>query len=281
MKDKLRILYATDFLPSSTVALELLKSLDKKFDTDITFLHVITSFWQDWFTSGLYEKEAKSRLEEWYKRVKTGNPDLSKIMVFKGNAADYITMQAGIMEADLIVVGGGGDPKSHKDFITGTTAEAIVRYSRQSVLLVKKPTIESIICGVDGSVHSEKALKRAIDLAKRFSASLKIVHVIPNADFNPLGMRKEDIIENENKFKEMRIQEIEEFLKAIEYYGVKPEVHHVWGVASHVLLSLAEDDDADMIIIGATGRGKLASLIIGTTASHTMRKAPCSLYIVK
>lgn len=281
MKNKLKILYATDFQQSSHVALELLKTLRGFYDTDITFMHVVTSFWGDWFTSGLYEKEAQSRLGEWYKKFTSEEVDESRNLVFKGNAAEFITMQAGLMKADLIVAGGGGDPEVHKNPITGSVAEAIVQFARQSVLLVKKPQIKKIICGVDGSPHSEKALKYAIDLAEKYSASLKVLHVIPNADFNPLGMDKEDIIKNENEFKEKREKEIDEFLSKVDFKKVKPDISHVWGVASRVLLHTAEDDDADLIVIGATGMGKLASMVLGTTATKTIRRTPCSIYVVK
>ncbi len=281
MKGRLKILYATDFLESSKIALEMLNTLGEKYDTNLTFMHVVTTFWKDWFASGLYEKEAMDRLHEWSRKINAGEIDDSHLMVFKGNAADYITMQAGLMNADLIVVGGGGDPETKRDFITGSTAEEIIRYSRQSVFLVKKPGLKSILAAVDGSMESRKALEKAIELTYLYDATLKVVHVIPNPDFNPLGMKREDVLKNESAFKEEKINEIELFLKPVDFKGVKYEVSHIWGVASHAILATAMDEQSDVIVIGTTGHSEIEKRLLGTTATKTIRRAPCSVYVVR
>lgn len=49
---------------------------------------------------------------------------------------------------------------------------------------------------------------------------------------------------------------------------------------SHAIVSYAEDNDIDLIIMGAAGKGQIKTYIIGSVSSEVLRKSVCPVTIV-
>jgi nucleotide-binding universal stress UspA family protein len=47
------------------------------------------------------------------------------------------------------------------------------------------------------------------------------------------------------------------------------------------IVKYADEINADLIIIGSRGRGRLASALLGSVAEHVARHSKCSILIVK
>lgn len=280
MKNNIRILFATDFLDSSRKALNLLKQLQNTMQADIHIVHVITSFWKDWFSSGMYEKEAKQRLATWLLQVDNGDFDKDKIHILKGHCAEAILSLSNEIAADLIVLG-SANPEHFGHIMTGSTAEASVRSADKSVFLCNDVTIKNVLCAVDGSEPSIKALNVAVDTCEKLSAKLCVVSVLPKLDINPLGMEEKDIQEQEQLLKKSTIEKIDAILDDFDFRDVEVERLYPWGTPSRVIINIAEDFAYDLIVIGAKGHSRLAKVLMGTTAEKVLRKTPCSLLVVR
>ncbi len=279
MKDTLKILFATDFSKSSRVALDMLLAIKKKIKTKVLLIHVIPSFWKNWFASGLYQKEALQRLESWQKKL-VGKIDKKGLFVELGNRSNAILSKANSTKANLILLASKSD-QSEGRYKSGSTAENVVRHSKKSVLICKNKSISNILCGIDGSTISGKGLAFAIDFARQFKAKLTVVYVISRVDGGALGMSKKEVLAEEDKIEEDYKNKIEKFFKKFDFSGVKVEKEFKWGVPSHVMLDTAEDNEHDMIIVGAKGHSKLRQVLIGSTAEKVLRFAPCSLLVVR
>lgn len=279
MKNNLKILFATDFSPMTRMITALVKQLQEKISCDISFVHVIPSRWKEFFSSGLCKKSALQRLQTWQKEV-SKNADKKKLHVEYGNAADIIVHLSEQLKSDLIIIGGKGLDKQGR-YKTGATVESVVRYAEQSILVCKAPTIERILCGIDGSENSAAALNEAIKLCNLFSASLRIVFVLSTINFNPLGMEEKEIEIKEEKYRQKEVEGIQEFLKKFDFTGVQVEEHFLWGTPANVILDMAEDFNHDLIVVGAKGQSALRHVLIGSTAEKVLRHAPCSLLVVK
>jgi nucleotide-binding universal stress UspA family protein len=48
-----------------------------------------------------------------------------------------------------------------------------------------------------------------------------------------------------------------------------------------VILTAAVEIDADLIVLGAKGRSRLADLLVGTVAHEVARSAPCSVLLAR
>jgi len=280
MEDKIKVLFATDFLHSSKMTLHFLAEMKKIYHADVYSMHVITSFWKDWLSSGIYEKEVLQRLHSWQQQVSSEDRDPEKLFIETGNVADSVLRVANKISVNLIILG-GETPDIHGAVKTGASAESIVRSAKQPVWLCKSKQVKRVLCGVDGSDYSFRVLTEAIDVCKRFSAKLFVVAVLPSADFNPLGMEKTEIFKKEEEFKADKIRVINDFLAQFDYSAVEVERQCLWGNPARVILDLADDFDYDLVVVGARGESMFSHAIMGGTAERILRKVPCSLLVVR
>jgi nucleotide-binding universal stress UspA family protein len=53
------------------------------------------------------------------------------------------------------------------------------------------------------------------------------------------------------------------------------------GDPREVLVSIAQSERADLIVVGSHGRTGIAKLVLGSVSSHIVTQAPCSVLVVK
>lgn len=274
-----KVLFAVDFSPNSKVALKRLEYQQEFYKTEVFFIHVLPSFWKDWLASGLYQKEAFQRLETWQKKL-IGHVEPKNLFVEYGNPANVILEKAQTLHADLIVLGG-------KNFETGryktsATLESVVRLAHQTVWIThQREKIKKILCAVDCSPSSGKAIKWSINIAHHFNANLCIVYGLAHPDFNPLGMNHHEIREQEDLYKQKSQEQLRQFLERFDFSGISVEQKIQWGNPAHLILDIAEDMGTDLIVLGAKGHSILHHVFLGDTATTVLRHAPCSLLIVR
>jgi len=119
--------------------------------------------------------------------------------------------------------------------------------------------------GVDGSKYAEKALKEAIEIAKRFSAEITVVNVY----HVPTGQEVS--------------QKILEKAKAIlENDGVRFKLVSVLSPNTpKVITDMAEDEKFDLVVVGSRGIGAIHAYLIGSVCNKICYDSPVSVLIVK
>jgi universal stress protein F len=136
-----------------------------------------------------------------------------------------------------------------------------------------------ILVGVDGSPREPKVLEAAVALArdrggKVYLARAMMVPVsIPTAVWTLQG---EDfakfLVEHGNK----ELAETAERVPA----ELRGETITRLGQPADVLVALAEELDADLVVIGSHGYSGI-DRVLGTTAAKVVNKAPCSVLVVR
>lgn len=277
MNNKRKLLFATDFSPTAKVALQnLVNYVDLK-HVDVYLMHVFTENWKNWFTSGLTEKEAYQRLTFWQEVIQQQfDPD--KIFIGRGNAAEAIISKANELDVDYLILGGEKE-SSKSGFLTGTTAQQIVKQCPRITLLAKKPTVKKIICAIDCSEPAKSALREARWVAKRFNAFLAITYVMAMPEFNPLGISYEEIQKIEAEEKQKHTDEVNAWIKEFNLKDVNYKLYLPWGKPGRVILNMAYDFDYDLIVVGRTGKNKFQQTLFGSTAEKILQYAPCSLLV--
>lgn len=273
----MKLLYATDFSNESRIALENLKLLVDRYHPTIYFIHVLGSFYQIWFGSRAHWNEMQDRLQHWQQSV--GDTNDNHRFIEKGNVADRIVAKGRDLDVDYIVLGSTTENKGR--YHSADVIPGVVRGSHNSVWIAKNKKIRKILCCVDGSPTSAKSLEKAGEFAKDFGAELNIVHVLPRADFNPLGMEEDEIKRLEREFKDKQQAEIDRFIDQ----QLEKQLEHVryyhWGKPAHVILNMAEDEQYDLIVMGAKGHSQLFHVFIGSTTEKVLRYSPCSMVVIK
>lgn len=133
---------------------------------------------------------------------------------------------------------------------------------------------QTIITGVDGSSPAHEAAQAAARMAVALGATLNVVSV-----FDPSGDRAAREAGFDPTLAAERIAADAASRLAQEFPGLSVEPTTTGGTKpAEVLVRLAEESDAAMIVVGnkrVQGLGRL----LGSIASEVAAKAPCDVYI--
>jgi nucleotide-binding universal stress UspA family protein len=143
----------------------------------------------------------------------------------------------------------------------------------------------SIICGVDGSPDSEAALKVAAGLADRLERRLVLAHVaelahIPYAAAAPFGGMGGTIavtreIELDEEAGERLLEQV-----AIDASLVDADRRVAIGFPAERLAELADEENAELIVVGSRGRGAFKAAFLGSVSGSLVGIARCPVLIV-
>jgi len=136
-----------------------------------------------------------------------------------------------------------------------------------------------IVVGFDGSDSSRLALREGVQLARLCGAEVLATLVEEHLPKYP-GAISETTEEREavNAYF-VTLQEEAEALGRDQ--GVRLTVRIVAGNAPKLLCDVAKEAGADLLAIGASGRGGLWAGMLGSTADKVVDHAPCSVLVVR
>lgn len=277
-----KILLAIDFSKSSDNVVENTIVLAKTFQSEVTLIYVLPDNINDEKANLFLKESAISQLEAINERIKSEGVKTVQPVLEYGIHFDKIIQTADSMNANIILIGAG--EKLKKDnFQLGTTAVKIIRKSDKPVFVVKKDKplkIKRIICPVDFSNESERALKNAITMCRRFKAELLIfsVHEMiysgslrPAFDWNELN----------EKSRSEHIEEFNSFLDKFNLTDLSWEKETQGGDPSSEILEAITRNKSDMIIMGTTGKTGLNRIFMGSVTEKVIREVPCSFITLK
>lgn len=140
-------------------------------------------------------------------------------------------------------------------------------------------SFRSIVCGLDFSDGSARALVRAADLAERAHADLHLVHADPTFRARLAQVPGGDI---HAPFLRRLRGYVNETLGADDAYDVlAPEAHIAHGeAAADAVLRHAERVDADLIVLGTHARKGLGHLLLGSVAADVLRASTRPVLVV-
>ncbi|HUI43982.1 MAG TPA: universal stress protein [Terriglobia bacterium] len=143
--------------------------------------------------------------------------------------------------------------------------------------------IERIVCPVDFSEYSTRAYDYAYSLAKHYGAKLLLEHVVqpltmayPNYSF-PDSMAF-DVFSSLSADAEKRLAEL---VRNRSWNGVQPQWSIERGMVPDAILSFAEEQSADLIVMGTHGRRGLDRLTMGSATEKVLRRAHCPVLAVR
>jgi len=156
-----------------------------------------------------------------------------------------------------------------------------------------KPDYQTILYATDLSDNSAAALRHAMTVAERFDARVTILHVMPEMDASIVGYvatvigedRMAELeLEHEKELQETIREKVAGFVKN-ELGGEKDlrgiadiEVHHGNPVVE--ILKAADRTDADLLVIGSHGKGRLQYAFLGSVAEKLLNKSTRPILVV-
>jgi nucleotide-binding universal stress UspA family protein len=144
---------------------------------------------------------------------------------------------------------------------------------------------KTIVCGVDGSADSQAALAAAVRLADRLDARLVLAHVVEylQAPYAAAGMIPgtaartplADVVEEQIAAGERLLEEMAE---RGNVDGAERRV--IAGFAAERLAELADEEDAEFIVVGSRGRGPFKAAFLGSVSTSLIGIARCPVLVV-
>lgn len=132
---------------------------------------------------------------------------------------------------------------------------------------------KKIVVGTDGSDSATRAVERAVGLARTAGAELIVVHAHPDANVG-YGLSGDDfpVIERAKSI----IKEAEsQFAADIAVRSVLRQ-----GEAADVLIDVAEEEGADLIVVGNKGMAGAKRFLVGSVPNRVSHHSPCDVFIV-
>ncbi|GBD96377.1 putative universal stress protein [bacterium BMS3Abin06] len=137
---------------------------------------------------------------------------------------------------------------------------------------------KKLVLAVDGSEVSKSAVKHAVKLAKQDSATIIAVHVIPPIDVTDIEtFRPEMVLESLKQEGEQILAEVKEIA---EKEGVQVQTRIEDGVPYEKICGVAEESDADLIVMGSHGRTGIEKVFIGSVTERVISKVKCCPVLV-
>jgi nucleotide-binding universal stress UspA family protein len=136
-----------------------------------------------------------------------------------------------------------------------------------------------IVVGTDGSRGAEAAVEKVIELVHGSGVTVHLVCAYPGrSTLERLGMsaRQESV--------DMRGVAADVLARAEGRFretGFEVEKHAREGDPAHTIIDVAEEKNADMIVVGAHGATGLRRFTLGSVASKLSHHSPSSLLIVR
>ncbi len=147
--------------------------------------------------------------------------------------------------------------------------------------MTERIQIDHILCPTDFSVFSERALRHAAALARRFEARLTVLHVIPQwtpythaPAYFPAPM-----LANPSLCRHVQ-EDLREAIAPIVDSGIAVETVLREAEPWREILTVAEEMPADLLVMGTHGRGGFEQLLLGAVAEKVLRRAPCPVLTV-
>ena len=143
--------------------------------------------------------------------------------------------------------------------------------------------IKLILCPVDFSEFSSTAYRYAVSVAEHYQAKLVVQHIVelwryPSASFAASASLYDEFCQS---LCESGKEHLQEFVKNYARDGTQLELVVHQGMAPDSILSFAQANKADVIVMGTHGRRGYDRLMLGSVTDRVMRSASCPVLAVR
>ena len=143
----------------------------------------------------------------------------------------------------------------------------------------------SILVGTDGSDTARTAVRYAIDLARELQARLQIVSAYEPVSDQRLRSEKVDV----PKDLQWMVNPHEDVMAVLRAAQEEAELAGVTSVetfarqgdAADAIIDVAEEQRADLIVVGNKGMTGAKRFLLGSVPNKVSHHAPCSVLVVR
>ena len=286
-----RILCPIDLTTDSDESLRYGIALAKAGNAKLVVINCVDSY----AVSGLRERERIRQHIDIAVRKHLRSPAAAgftwETVLVDGDPKRAIPEEAAQRWIDLVVMCSRRRP--YAAALLGSTAESVCRTAPCPVMIThprdhgwvgvttNEISLQRVLIAYDFSTDSELALSYGLSLAQQFQAEVHLLHVLqtrlikpaaPEIAFLPAGFNDE--------FREAATQLHRSVPPGIRVFGdVKQAVRE--GHPYREVLAYADEQDIDLICMGASGTGFGMRALFGSNADRVLRQAACPVLITR
>ncbi|MCI0619304.1 universal stress protein, partial [bacterium] len=275
MKIFKKILCPVDFSEYSILALRYATALAKDNDAELIVYHSIPdltpaiSYLEGEFlltVSDALLNNAKSTLNDWIKKFVSPDLVVEKI-VGHGNPADSIVEISRKLRIDLLVMGTHG-VTGYERFLMGSVTNRVLHKSSVPVLVVSKTShhfiyeneknpvqIKRIICPLDFDNNNLWTIGIALSFARKYDSEMIFLHVINRKQNGKWHAREKN-----------SLAKLEALAAPVMDENIPVKFLVCNGEAADVILKTAEEQNADLVIMGHHTRNPIDEIFLGSIA---------------
>jgi nucleotide-binding universal stress UspA family protein len=143
---------------------------------------------------------------------------------------------------------------------------------------------KSIVVGTDGSETATKAVRSAVELARDVGATVELVSAYEPVPSAQLAAERRDAPEDLQwaiNPREVVDATLEAAAEVAQEEGVTAQVYARQGDPADAILDVAEEQNADLIVVGNKGMTGAKRFLLGSVPNKVSHHAPCSVLIIR
>ena len=168
-------------------------------------------------------------------------------------------------------------------FLSNANLEVVELAQKQ-----QRQDISKTVVPIDGSKNSMEAADYAVKMAQKYGSEVAVVHIV-NLDQNLqlLGIYRLSYPDPiKKKVEEARAEAQKWFTEIIRIaeqrrVRIKSDVIDSPMSVVSALVNYADQEKADLIVIGTRGRSGISKMLLGSVALGVVTYAPCPVVVVK
>ncbi len=151
-----------------------------------------------------------------------------------------------------------------------------------------------LLVPVDGSNASISAVKKALELSKKYNFSIKLISVVAEknseyrrhenawkgVDGSIISESEELEKQLEKKVKENADRLLNAIVSKLDFSGIKVETEVLLGEPYVKIIEVAKNDNVDMIVMSNRGFSKVKRFFVGSVTQKVISDAPCPVLVV-
>lgn len=209
----------------------------------------------------------------------------TRCAVISGHEGQAMLQYIEEQHCDLLVLGYRGHSGVWGGFL-GSTADKLVSHASCSTLVIRPLTgrtlFKQVLVALDGSPLSWQAFSLGLQMAKLLNATLQTVSVIEGSPAPPISDTLPQVAPSTAWDWSAYFQKMQVMASAqAQVANCAVETLIVRGSASSSLVSLAREQQSDLLLLGATGQEHPWSAVTGGTARKIANAAPCAVLVVR
>jgi universal stress protein E len=269
------ILAATDLTGRSVYALQRALQIKAESNCQLSVLHVV----EHGLTPGLRQRHyeaALANLEDWKQSLPVAQQLGLDVRVLFGDPFATILAMLESEQIELAVVGSPGKNEM-KGLFTGTTAERVIRFSPAApVLMVRQHAAGAYsraLVAVDFSPSAKQALYWAGRIAP--DAEIRLAHAWQPAVRDTMNQDRAN-----QRLRDQEERHLQNIVNQVPATSGKP-IDMIEGDPHDTIRKALGGLNAELLVMGTHGRGRLAAALLGSVAHAFLATGPCDVMVVR